>query len=98
MRLLAPQTLCEVLLPEFAERDVINPHSAWCLNDEAEVDIVRVAGVQHMSILAPARDILDVGSLGPLKISRQKERTWLRPAYQCPKLNPGIRWESDPQA
>src|SRR2546422_8563300 len=39
-----------------------------------------------MSILAPSSDfVFDVGSLCPLKIGRQKEGPWLRPAYQRPK-------------
>src|SRR5262245_31286876 len=47
---------------ELVQRDVVNPHRAGRLDDEPEVDLVRVAGVEHESILAPPGSVLDVGA------------------------------------
>src|SRR5205809_624327 len=74
------------VLPELAERNVVDPDRAGSFDDEPEVDEVRVAGVEHMSILAPSSEFVsDVGSIGPLRIGRQKEGLRLRPAHQRPE-------------
>src|SRR5437773_12324049 len=74
------------VLPELAERNVVDPDRAGSFDDEPEVDEVRVAGVEHMSILAPSSEFVsDVGSSGPLRIGRQKEGLRLRPAHQRPE-------------
>src|SRR5439155_1506675 len=80
------ESMYRAFFPELAEPNVVDPDRAGSFDDEPEVDEVRVAGVEHMSILAPSSEFVsDVGSSGPLRIGRQKEGLRLRPAHQRPE-------------
>jgi hypothetical protein len=48
---------------ELVQRYVVDPYRARRLDDEPEVDLVRVAGVEDEAILAPPGFVLDVRAI-----------------------------------
>src|SRR5262245_27840812 len=59
---------------ELVQGYVVDPHRASRLDDEPEVDLVRVPGVENESILAPPCFVLDVRSIRGLLIRGQEQR------------------------
>src|SRR5437773_6802519 len=76
---------------ELVQRYVVDPHRASRLDDEPEVDLVRVAGVEDESILAPPGGcVLDVRAIRRLRIRGQKQRLRLCLLDQRPERR-GVR-------